>query len=287
MSIVATRQVSCEVDYEVSTPTVLALQIAVARSAGPLVEERLAVTIDGEPLGAIPELVGEHGGRVHILRARPGPMRVEYSAGVGSPRLPDAARAEVDSSGHAVYDIDAVTALRQSRYCPSDALAGFAAVEFADHVRDDIPHEEQAHHIAEWVHHRLGYVPGTSDSLDTALDTLVRHEGVCRDFAHLTVALCRAIGLPARLVSAYAPGLSPMDFHAVAEVRADGAWQILDATRLAPRPALVRIATGRDAADVAFGSILEGRVELVGIEVWATTTGDLPTDDHTGPVVIG
>jgi transglutaminase-like putative cysteine protease len=121
----------------------------------------------------------------------------------------------------------------------------------------------------------------------TAVDTLLASEGVCRDYAHLVIALCRAVGFPARLVSVYAPGLTPMDFHAVAEVRTAAGWQILDATRLAPRATLLRIATGRDAADTAFASTIRGDVELRSAEVWATTDGDLPHDDHLVPVRLG
>jgi transglutaminase-like putative cysteine protease len=71
-----------------------------------------------------------------------------------------------------------------------------------------------------------------------------------------------------------------MDFHAVAEALVDGRWQVLDATRLAPRGSLVRIATGRDAADTAFATTLHGHAELVSSEVWAVVDGDLPPDDH-------
>src|SRR5690606_13899415 len=87
---------------------------------------------------------------------------------------------------------------------------------------------------------------------DGAVSTLLSRRGVCRDFAHLVVAFLRALDVPARVVSVYAPGLTPMDFHAVAEAAIDGTWHVVDATGLAPRQSLLRIATGRDAADTAF-----------------------------------
>ena len=91
---------------------------------------------------------------------------------------------------------------------------------------------------------------------DSAEDTLLTGMGTCRDFAHLGVALCRAIGIPARFAAVYAPGLSPMDFHAVFEAQGqDGRWYADDATDLAPRQSMVRIVTGRDAADAAFASV--------------------------------
>ena len=83
-------------------------------------------------------------------------------------------------------------------------------------------------------------------------------QGVCRDYAHLTITLLRALEIPARLVAVYAPGLSPMDFHAVVEADVDGTWCVVDATRLAPTSSLVRICSGRDAADTAFLSLFGG-----------------------------
>jgi transglutaminase-like putative cysteine protease len=109
---------------------------------------------------------------------------------------------------------------------------------------------------------------------------------VCRDFAHLTVALCRTVGVPARLASVYAPGVSPMDFHAVAEVASGNRWELVDATRLAPRQSLVRIATGRDAGDTAFSTTLDGGAELVTSNVLAIVLGDFPNDDHLGGVTL-
>ena len=95
-----------------------------------------------------------------------------------------------------------------------------------------------------------GATPMTTRPRDTrtALDAYEEKKGVCRDFSHLAITMLRALEVPARLVSVYAPGLSPMDFHAVVEAHVDGQWLALDATRLAPRSTLLRIATGRDAA---------------------------------------
>ena len=101
---------------------------------------------------------------------------------------------------------------------------------------------------------------------------------MCRDYAHLVVALLRAVNVPARLVAVYAPGLSPMDFHAVAEAFVDGQWRVVDATCLAPRQTLVRTATGRDAADTAFLHNHRGAINLNNMTVTATSDGDLPKD---------
>jgi transglutaminase-like putative cysteine protease len=116
---------------------------------------------------------------------------------------------------------------------------------------------------------------------------MLKRQGVCRDYAHLVVALLRARDVPARLVSVYAPGLQPMDFHAVAEACVDGAWYVVDPTCLAPRSSLVRIATGADAADTAFLSVVSGCARLDAIEVSAVVEPDLPLEATTDQIQLG
>jgi len=255
--------------FAVEPGTVLAMQIAPAGTAGNLTVEQFTVTLDRQPAAAT-ELAGDHGGRLHVVRSNAGRLQIAYTATV----RPTSA---VPAPGDAL-DTEAITYLRQSRYCPSDAMVGFAGVELGPDVTPD--------DIAEWVFERLAYVLGMSGPTTTALETLAANAGACRDFAHLTIALCRARGIPARLAAVYAPGLTPMDFHAVVEARVDGTWRVLDPTRLAPRSSLVRIATGRDAADTAFATTLAGAAELLTFEVTAHTDGDLPSDDHTTPVTL-
>jgi transglutaminase-like putative cysteine protease len=137
--------------------------------------------------------------------------------------------------------------------------------------------------VSSWVGQRVAYVTGSSRPTDGAVSTLLSRQGVCRDFAHLVIALLRGCDVPARLVSVYAPGLQPMDFHAVTEALVDGRWLVADATCLAPRSTLLRIATGRDATDTAFLTTTGTSVELLALEVWATTDGELPDDDLTQP----
>jgi transglutaminase-like putative cysteine protease len=253
-------------------------QVAPARSAGTTSAEELVVRRDGEPFeGIVTEVAGDHGGRLHVLRAEPGRLDVTYTATV-TPHPPG----EVERGPADAIDLEALTYLRQSRYCPSDELLGFAQGELGQLAADD----DRAAAVASWVFEHLAYEPGSSGPLDTAIDTLVGRRGVCRDFAHLTIAFCRALEIPARLVAVYAPGLSPMDFHAVVEVRVAGRWQVLDPTRLAPRTSLVRIGTGRDAADTAFVTVLAGHAELVTAEVTAVIDGDLPADDHRAVVAL-
>lgn len=99
--------------------------------------------------------------------------------------------------------------------------------------------------ISAWVGSRICYLAGSSDPIDGAMKTLLSGAGVCRDFTHLVVALSRAVGVPARVAAVHAPGCRPMDFPSVAEAYVDGAWRAFDPACLAPRAALLRIATGR------------------------------------------
>jgi transglutaminase-like putative cysteine protease len=258
-------EVGCDLVFDVAEHVAMALQVAAASTAGTLEDEELVVAVDGQPVD-VEEVAVDHGGRVQILRSGAGRLTVHYRA-LLRPATPG------DAS---VTAAERLIALRQSRYCPSDSLEAFAALELG--ALPDGSGRGRA--VGDWVFERIRYELGSSGPLDTAVETLLAGRGVCRDLAHLTVALCRALGVPARFASVYAPGLSPMDFHAVAEVAAAGRWEVVDATKLAPRQTLVRIATGRDAADTAFSTTIAGSAELVASTVVAVTDGDLPTDDH-------
>jgi transglutaminase-like putative cysteine protease len=257
------RRVGSHLIIDVQQPAELILQVAVSGLPGATVQEDLTVTHDGQPQ-VPPETTIPGQGRVHVVPARPGRVMVSYQASVdGHARPPE------------VTEADRLTYLRPSRYAESDRLAAIARAEFGGiSLADDLLAA-----VSSWVGTQLSYVPGSSGPTDGAVQTLLSRQGVCRDYAHLVIALLRALDVPARLAAVYAPGLDPMDFHAVAEALVDGAWRVVDATLLAPRSSLVRIATGRDAADTAFLSNYGGFVELVSIEVTAVTDGMLPGDD--------
>jgi transglutaminase-like putative cysteine protease len=169
---------------------------------------------------------------------------------------------------------DRIVAMRPSRYCPSDRLGGYAA----RYRRADELATVRA--IVADVHDSLVYDATATSPTTDAIDTLLAGRGVCRDYAHLTAVLCRAVDVPARVAAVYAPGLDPMDFHLVVETAVADEWLVWDSTRLAPRQSLIRVATGRDAADVALGTVLSGTAELVEMAITAVADGDLPTDDH-------
>lgn len=281
------RTVSCSMQAQVLTPATVELQVAVARVPA---EESLVVTLDGEAV-EVQEVAGPVGGRLHLLRCGPGALRVDYSARVGDDATdatpdatPDRTNADPGVVDPGVVDpLEVQTYLRPSRYAESDRLVAVARAELGDPA--DAATLAQA--AVAFVAKRLRYVSGSSRVTDGAVDTLLAGAGVCRDYAHLTVALLRARDVPARLVSVYAPGLRPMDFHAVVEVLVDGAWCVVDATGLAPRPSMVRIATGRDAADTAFMSSYGGGLRFERLEVRAVVDGELPVDDRAALVRLG
>ena len=253
------RDVAARIVADVVEPATVALQIAPA--AGHDASEWLSVTIGGREV--LPRCVmAEHGTRIHVVDATPGEVVVQYSAGIAGVSAP------LETS-----EVDLLRYLRPSRYCESDSLAPTARAEFAGLAETDLLAA-----VSSWVGTRLQYVPGSSLPTDGAVHTLLARQGVCRDFAHLVAALLRSLDVPARLVAVYAPGLDPMDFHAVAEAYIGGSWYVVDATTLAPRGSLLRISTGRDASDTAFLSVYGGMVNFREVEVLATVDV-LPTDD--------
>jgi transglutaminase-like putative cysteine protease len=228
------RDVTASFDFDLRGPTDLVLAVAVTRGIA-ATDESLEVTVDGRAL-ALTELDDVHGGRLHTLHHGAAHASVRYRASV-----------EGRAAAHPVTTLDAITYTRPSRYCEADTLTGFARATFGDLTGFALLDA-----VRDFVHDRTAYDPATTVPRGSASDTLEARAGVCRDFAHLVIALLRALDVPARLVAVYAPQLVPMDFHAVVEAAVDGEWWLLDATGLAPRDSMLRIATGRDAADTAF-----------------------------------
>lgn len=263
------RDVGCRLEIDVLDGCEVELQVTVSGAYEPdQLDEHLTLTLDGRPVAAR-EVRSPDGGRIHVVDALPGRLDVRYDATVHGRATP---------SVGTPYDRSLY--LRPSRYAEVDEFFGFAGTEFAEVVEEHgTSPAALLPRVAAWVGARLDYVPGSSGPSDSASDTLLSGAGVCRDYAHLTVVLLRALKVPARLAAVYAPGCSPMDFHAVAEALVDGTWRVADATCLAPRSSLVRIATGRDAADTAFCDNHGGAVSLVSSWVHAVVDGDLPRDD--------
>jgi transglutaminase-like putative cysteine protease len=255
------RDVASRIELNVTEPAELVFSMAVSGHHTPTTEH-ITFTLDGQPL-TFESVPDSHGTRLQRVLSPVGRLVASYDATI-----------EGEAAGTVANATDLITYRRPSRYAESDALGPTAFAEFG-HITD--PAELLAS-VSSWVGTHLSYVSGSSLPTDGAIRTLLARQGVCRDYAHLTVALLRALNVPARLVSVYAPGLFPMDFHAVAEAWIEDGWQVVDATTLAPRETLVRIATGRDAADSAFLTTISGRVDLIDMEVMAIVD-ELPNDD--------
>jgi transglutaminase-like putative cysteine protease len=261
--------VGAQATFDVTAPSVLSLQVVAANDDG----SRLTASLDGAALDIVEIRGPSPSARQHLLRCRPGWLTISYQASV------------TPGSGAAttVEEAERLMMLRPSRYCPSDRLVTYGATRFPGPDTDALTRVQA---ITAYVSDHLTYISGSTGPTDDAVDVLLSGQGVCRDYAHVVVTLARAQGLAARLVAVYAPGLSPMDFHAVAEVDVGGTWHVVDATRLAPRESLVRIATGRDAADTAWATTLEGEANLADIIVTAVADGGLPDDDGDTPTTL-
>jgi transglutaminase-like putative cysteine protease len=209
--------------------------LLVLPSAGHDGDERLEVALDGDAI-AWSEVAGRHGTRELHLTAGPGRLTCELDARIAQ-RAPT------------VVDDDPSRYLQASRYVEVDALRDFASERFGRASGWDAV-DAVVRHVAR----SLEYDMYRSELDDGAAATLRKGGGMCRDYAHVVIGLCRALGIPARYASVYAPALQPPDFHAVAEVHLDGAWWVVDATHLAPRASMVRIATGVDAEETAWAT---------------------------------
>ncbi|NEM90478.1 transglutaminase-like domain-containing protein [Galbitalea soli] len=262
------RTISVHLELAIQGHTNMVFSMTPALGAE-IVSERLDFSLAGVPQQAR-EIVDVHGTRLHTFVTGRGPLSVDYALEVAGRAAPPP-----------VDERDLITYLRPSRYCESDLLTPTARSEFrglSGHVL------VQA--VVDWVFERLAYVSGSSLPTDGAARTLYNRQGVCRDFAHLTIALLRAMEVPARMVAVFAPGLSPMDFHAVVEAFVDGAWWLVDATHLAPRQSMLRISTGRDAADTAW--LTSNWTDLSVMSMLVTVAADsLPYDDGYERIQLG
>lgn len=197
------------------------------------------------------------GNRYMRLRAGPGPLKVSYAATVdlSHHRADPAQLAEVPISQ---LPPEVIGYIYPSRYCQSDRLLKVANREFGQVLWG----HNRVQTIRDWVHQHIAFTSNSSNSNTSAVDTLIERVGVCRDFTHLMIALCRALNIPARFATGtdYGadPVLGPPDFHAYVEAYLGDRWYIFDPSGTAVPMGLVRFGTGRDAADVAFATIFGG-----------------------------
>ena len=222
-------------------PAELMLKVQVAHAPGQtIVSENLMVT---PPMTLRADALDD--GR--LLRGQvSGPIEIAYRAVVDVDRREEI-HANLPEHDWSELPADVLPYLMPSRYCPADKFLRYAARQFGS-----LSGGAKALAIIDWLRTNLDYVHGVSNAGTNAENTFIDRAGVCRDFTHLGITLFRAAGIPARAVAAYALALDPPDFHAVFEVWMGEGWWLVDPTGLAPVDGLIRIAHGRDAADIAF-----------------------------------
>ncbi|MGD9633213.1 MAG: transglutaminase family protein [Pirellulales bacterium] len=242
-------QVSGQLEYEIKQPSTLILNIHAQRnSSQTILEEQFAV----EPYVKVEEFSTE-GDENRFVRLETGKKKllaIKYAATIEC-HHELISSTSIEHLPVAELDRRVISYLFPSRYCQSDRLSRLAWDYFG---KIEHPYQKVLA-IVDWIFDNVEYLRGSTDSETSAYDTVTQRTGVCRDFAHLGIALCRALSIPARYFTGYAYQLEPPDFHACFEAYVGGRWLVFDPTRLSSPNGLVRIATGRDAADAAVASI--------------------------------
>jgi transglutaminase-like putative cysteine protease len=239
--------IDCELEYDVYQQTLFIFNIAVPST--PYQRLRREV-IAPRPAVRVEEFHDATGAnRLMRVNASPGHFSIRYLAAVDVD-LPVIDRA-AERIPLATVPTEVIPYVLSSRYCDVSQLFAFACAQFGSIV----PGYAQVEAVCAWIRANIAYRVGTSSLTTTAHDVLTNRVGVCRDFAHLAVGLCRALNIPARFVTGYTRYEEPpQDFHAVFEAYLGDQWHLFDPTELAPVDSIVRIGVGHDAADVAFAT---------------------------------
>lgn len=236
-------EIETRLDYRLPGTADVLLQLEAALIPEQTVHE---AHIALSPVSHFARVPGEDGIGERIWLRATDRLTVDYRARVSVERL-DADLATVPGVPPHRLPGATVPYLFASRYCPSDTFEDFVNATFGD-----LEGGSRVAAIRDWIAGHLVYEPGASGPHTTAADTFLSRKGVCRDYAHLMIALTRASGIPARYASVYGLGVEPQDFHAVAEVFLGGLWYLVDATGMTTPAAAAKIGVGRDAAEVAF-----------------------------------
>ncbi len=262
-----TVRVGCRLAYEttVQTPVLFVLK---PRLEGRVLvmQEKLSFGI-GQPAY---EFQDSHGNITYRSMFMPGRNEIRHDALVAVSSLPDSRdlMGPIVPVGQLPFELLRYTL--PSRYCDSDKLMDFAWNQFGQTVHG-LPRVQA---ISDWVHNNIEYRFGSGRPDLSASEVIARRHGVCRDFAHAAIALCRAFNLPARSVTGHLPDIgytdpgTPMDFHAYCEVYLGQEWLTFDPRYNVPRIGRVKVAHGMDAVDGAFATIY-GEANLSYFEVWA------------------
>jgi transglutaminase-like putative cysteine protease len=254
-------EVSARLTYEVFSPSTLILNIQPFISSGQRVlEEEMHSTPALKMTDGLSVIPGERRFKIIEISGE-GIINFEYRA-VAENKFEVIPAEKLYDVPISQMPVSVLSYLNPSRYCKSDKLYKFAFNKFGS-IENAY---EKVMAIRDWIYRNVEYSAGYTTPQTTANDTITEQIGVCRDFAHLGIALCRALTIPARYFTGYAYQLQPADFHACFEVYLGGHWIILDATGLVPVNGLVKIATGIDATDTALASIF-GNIRFLGMEV--------------------
>lgn len=259
-------EISASLNYRLPEPVDVMLQIEAADGHG---QRILRAALDlglPEYLARIP---ASDGICEPVWLRSAGELRAAYRA------LVDIDRPRIDVRGLDAVPLHRLPAavvpyLNESRYCPSNKFHAFVERRFGEHEGG-----AKIARMRDWIESRFTYVSGSSNSETGALDSFVERRGVCRDYAHVMIALARAAHIPARMASVYALGVDPQDFHAVAEIYLDGDWHMVDATGMTCPTEAARICVGRDAADIAFLTAYR-EIEFVSQDVKVMRAEDTP-----------
>ncbi len=242
-------EITADLGYSVSNSSALLLNIHALRSPRQTVIEE-TFTID--PYVKVEEILATQGESrfIRIELTQETALKISYKAKVDNYyEINDYTKQQLISV--AQLDPSVFQYLYPSRYCQSDKLYRFANTKFGSIVNPF----SKVIALTNWIHENVEYLSGSTNSQTSAYDTVTELAGVCRDFAHLGIALCRALTIPARYFTGYAYQLQPPDFHACFEAYLGNNWVLFDATKLVPLNGLVKIATGRDAAETAVASL--------------------------------
>lgn len=249
----------CEITFDVSAPTPLILMLRPRGGYGQwVVAERYSLS----QTVPVVEYVDSYGNLCQRLEAPAGRFVVSASAEVEAAAAIDVQPQAPFTPVQELPD-NVLQFLLPSRYCQSDLL-GNLACEIVEGVAAGY---DQVEAIRKWIHTHVEYGYGTSNASTSAQETAAERKGVCRDFAHLGIALCRSLSIPARMVVGYLHELEPMDLHAWFEAFVANRWYTFDATQAQARGGRIVIAYGRDAADVALATQF-GPATLTEMKVW-------------------
>jgi transglutaminase-like putative cysteine protease len=249
----------CKLLFEATGPSSLILMLRPRNGPG---QRIISEGNDYEPDMVGRDFIDSNGNLCQRLRIKPGNFQIESTVMVETSDSIDTAPGAAFVPVHELPDV-VLPFLLPSRYCQSDLLGELAQTM----IEDQQDGYDQVEAICSWIHTNIEYRYGTSSTSTSAVDTVDTRVGVCRDFVHLGIALCRSLSIPSRMVVGYLHKLKPMDLHAWLEAFVGGRWYTFDATQPQPSGNRIAIAYGKDAADVAIAHQF-GPIDLTGMQVW-------------------